>query len=107
MVARSLEKFGYRVLTAANGQAGLDALEADGEIDMLLTDVLLPGGMNGPQVADRATAENPELRVLFMSGYARDTIIEQGRLQADVRLLSKPFVPAELGRRVRETLDDA
>jgi len=107
MVARSLEKFGYRVLTAANGQAGLDALEADSEIDMLLTDVLLPGGMNGPQVADRATAENPELRDLFMSGYARDTIIEQGRLQADVRLLSKPFVPAELGRRVRETLDDA
>jgi CheY-like chemotaxis protein len=78
-----------------------------GSVDLLVTDILLPGGLNGQQVADLAGARHPDLRVLFMSGYARDSIIDQGRLRPDVRLLSKPFVPSELGQRVREILDES
>ena len=107
MVARSLKKLGYHVLTADAGQAGLDVLEKHGSVDLLVTDILLPGGLNGQQVADLAGARHPDLRVLFMSGYARDAIIDQGRLRPDVRLLSKPFVPSELGQRVREILDES
>ncbi len=106
MMARSLEKLGYKVLTAVTGPAGLQELERHGPVDLLLTDVLLPGGLNGQQLADQATASYPGLKVLFMSGYARDEIVDQGRLRTDVRLLSKPFSQSELGQRVRDILDE-
>ncbi len=106
MVARSLRRDGYEVVLADTGPAGLDLLHQHGNVDLLLTDVLLPGGKNGQQIADEAQASNPNLKVLFMSGYSRDAIIDQGRLRPDVHLLTKPFVPAELGRRVREVLDE-
>ena len=106
MVARSLKKFGYEVIAADSGQAGLAQLSEHGDVDLLLTDVLLPGGMNGQEIADLAHESQPKLKVLYMSGYSRDTIIDQGRLRPDVRLLSKPFIPADLGRRVREVLDE-
>ncbi|MDP6873400.1 MAG: PAS domain S-box protein [Alphaproteobacteria bacterium] len=107
MVARSLRRAGYEVILADAGQAGLDILaQRGGGVDLLLTDVLLPGGKNGQQVADEAQANDPNLKVLFMSGYSRDAIVDQGRIRPDVRLLTKPFVPAELSRRVREVLDE-
>ena len=75
------------------------------EVDLLLSDVLLPGGLNGQQVADAATAQRSDLKVLFMSGYSREAIVEQGRLLPGVQLLSKPFAPGVLTHRVREALD--
>ncbi len=107
MVARSLKRLGYEVIVADSGPEGLARLSEHGGVDLLLTDVLLPGGMNGQEIADLAQQSQPGLKVLFMSGYSRDAIIDQGRLRPDVRLLSKPFVPAELGRRVREVLDES
>ncbi|MFP6747529.1 MAG: ATP-binding protein [Alphaproteobacteria bacterium] len=107
MVARSLRKLGYEVLTVAAGPAGLAELERHGAVHLLLTDVMLPGGLNGQQLADQAAALYPDLKILFMSGYARDAIVDQGRLRADVRLLAKPFSQSELGRRVRDILDEA
>lgn len=74
-------------------------------IDMLLTDVLLPGGLNGQEVADPAQAKYPTLKVLFMSGYARDAIVDQGRLRPDVQLIGKPFTSSELQQQVIDTLD--
>ena len=75
-------------------------------MDLLLTDVLLPGGLNGQQAADQAALFCPDLKVLFMSGYAREAIIDQGRLRDNVRMLSKPFSPSELGKSVRDALDE-
>jgi PAS domain S-box-containing protein len=107
MVARSLNNFGYKVLIADNGQDGLAQLGQHDDVDLLLTDVLLPGGMNGQEIADLAQESHPKLKVLFMSGYSRDAIIDQGRLRPDVRLIAKPFVPIELGRRVRDVLNES
>jgi PAS domain S-box-containing protein len=106
MVARALRKQGYQVLVAENALAGLELLAANPDIDLLLTDIMLPGGLNGRQLADVAIAERPSLNVLFMSGYAKDDIVRQGRLNPDVRLLTKPFTPATLAQYVSEALDE-
>ena len=71
----------------------------------MLTDILLPGGINGQQIARQAQQERSDLKVLFMSGYSRDAIVHQGRLDPGVQLLSKPFSPVVLAKRVRGVLD--
>jgi PAS domain S-box-containing protein len=101
----SLTELGYRVLEAANGAQGLQLLAAHPEIKMLFTDVGLPGGMNGRQLADAARAQRPGLKVLFASGYARNAIVHDGRLDPGVELISKPFTHAALAARVRDILD--
>jgi PAS domain S-box-containing protein len=105
MVARTLRKNGYHVLVAGNGQEGLDILSDGGQVDLLLTDVMLPGGLNGRQLAGGARALAPSLKVLFMSGYSKDAIVEEGRLHPDGPLLVKPFLPSDLVGTVRELLD--
>jgi PAS domain S-box-containing protein len=106
MTATVLERYGYRVIEARDGTAALDAAAAhDGPIDLLLTDVIMPG-LNGRQLADRFAAVHPEARVLFMSGYAGEALSAQGALNSSVAFLAKPFLPAELARRVRAVLDD-
>ena len=106
MVHRALNKFGYKVHVANDGREGLALLSEQPDIDLLLTYILLPGQLNGRQVAEQALQAYPNLKVIFMSGYARDAIVEQGRLAAGVRLLSKPFNPSVLGEWVREILDE-
>jgi CheY-like chemotaxis protein len=104
--AQSLRELGYRVMEAANGQAALGLLEdANGSVDLLFTDIVLPGGMTGAIVAERARAIQPGLKVLFTTGYARDAIVHHGRLDPGVELLSKPFSYADLAARVRDLLD--
>ena len=105
MVSLVLKKLGYRILLADDGRYGLTQLSAHSNIDLLLTDVLLPGGMNGQELADAARDKHQALKVLFMSGYPRDAIVDQGRLKSGVQLLSKPFDPPDLAQRVREVLD--
>lgn len=100
--ARSL---GYRVVAAEDGVAGLAALERDGPFDLLLTDVVLPGPLNGGELAREARARAPGLKVLFMSGYTANAIGEQGRLDPGTDLLHKPFGVNELARRMRAALD--
>jgi signal transduction histidine kinase/ActR/RegA family two-component response regulator len=106
LTATVLEQYGYRVIEARDGAAALDAAAAhDGPIDLLLTDVIMPG-LNGRELADRFATVNPETRVLFMSGYAGEALSAQGVLDSSVAFLAKPFLPAELARRVRAVLDD-
>jgi PAS domain S-box-containing protein len=100
-----LEDLGYRVAAAADGAAGLRLLDATPDVALLFTDVGLPGGMNGRQLADAARQRRPTLKVLFTSGYARDAIVHHGRLDPGVELLAKPFSFATLAARVRRMLD--
>ena len=104
--AQALRDLGYRVIEAADGAAALRLIEADdGQIDLLFTDVVLPGGLDGRAVAERARQLRPDLKVLFTTGYARNAIVHQGRLDPGVELLSKPFAYADLAARVRDLLD--
>ena len=91
-----LEEFGYRVLAAADGESALDILDRERDVDLLFTDVVMPG-LNGFEVARLATAHRPELKVLFASGYATD-------LTPAGRLLKKPYRPAQLHREIEELL---
>jgi CheY-like chemotaxis protein len=105
-VAEQLESLGYRVLLAENGAAALPMVQQGDAIDLLLTDVIMPG-MSGRELADAARVLRPGLKVLYCSGYSEDAIIHQGRLDPGVQLLTKPFRRGELARRVREVLDAA
>jgi signal transduction histidine kinase len=100
-----LRELGYQVLEAADGPKALQILEARDDIALLFTDVVLPGGMTGAQVAARAKASHPKLKVLFTTGYARNAIVHHGRLDAGVQLLTKPFTFADLAAKVRAVLD--
>jgi signal transduction histidine kinase/CheY-like chemotaxis protein len=101
----SLTRFGYQVLAASCGPEALDLVRAHSEpVHLLLTDVVMPG-MNGRQLADLLTGIRPEIRVLFISGYAAEVIARNGVLPQDVSYLAKPFSPAGLAVKVREVLD--
>jgi PAS domain S-box-containing protein len=100
-----LRELGYRVIEAPDGSGGLRQLDAHREINLLFTDVGLPGGMNGRQLADEAQRRRAGLKVLFMSGYARNAIVHHGRLDPGVELIVKPFTYAGLAAKVRRVLD--
>jgi PAS domain S-box-containing protein len=100
-----LRELGYRVISAHDARAALDALDQETNISLLFTDVGLPHGVNGRQLADIATHRRPGLKVLFTTGYARNAIVHHGRLDPDVELVLKPFTQAELAKRVRRILD--
>jgi signal transduction histidine kinase len=101
----ALRELGYRVLEAGDGPSSLQLLERNPDITLLFTDVVLPGGMTGAQLAAQARGRWPSLKVLFTTGYARNAIVHHGRLDAGVQLITKPFTIAELAARVREVLE--
>jgi CheY-like chemotaxis protein len=103
LARRALERRGYRVLVARNGSAALEIALAHPEIELLLTDVVMPG-MSGPELAEVLRAQSPGLKVLFMSGYTDNAIIQHGLLDSGVAFLQKPFTPDGLARKVREIL---
>lgn len=101
----ALSELGYRVLEAGDGPAALLILADRPDISLLFTDVGLPFGMNGRQLAERATAIRPNLPVLFTSAYAASALVSNGRLEHGVELLSKPFSLPDLSQRVHRILD--
>jgi CheY-like chemotaxis protein len=101
----TLSELGYTVLFAENGREGLRMLESHPEIRLLFTDVGLPGGMNGRQLADEARKRYPKLKVLFTTGYARNAIVHNARLDPGVDLITKPFTQAALSSKLRDILD--
>jgi PAS domain S-box-containing protein len=100
----SLRELGFTVLEAHDGPSALRVLEAHPEIDLLFTDVGLPG-MSGRELVQQARQRRPEVKVLFTTGYARDAIVHQGRLDPGVELLAKPFTQIQLADRIRQVLD--
>jgi PAS domain S-box-containing protein len=105
-VHHQLSGLGYRVLVASSGPEALPIIRSEAAIDLLFTDVVMPGGMTGRQLADAARAIRPGLRVLFTTGFTENAIVHQGRLDADARLLSKPYRRVDLARRIRDSLDE-
>jgi PAS domain S-box-containing protein len=103
--AEVLRELGYRVFEAADGPSALALLQANRQIDLLFTDVVLPGGMSGSVLAKEAAKLQPGIRTLFTTGYARNAIVHHGRLDPGVELLTKPFSYADLAARVRDILD--
>ncbi|TPG49293.1 response regulator [Roseomonas nepalensis] len=104
LVAEILEDLGYTAIEAADGAAGLKVLQSDVRIDLLVTDVGLPGGMNGRQVADAARVARPDLKVLFITGYAENAVLSHGHLEAGMHVLTKPFAMDVLAARIRELI---
>jgi CheY-like chemotaxis protein len=100
-----LRDLGYGVLEAATGLAALRILADNANIQLLFTDIGLPGGMTGRQLADQAAVLHPGLRILYTTGYARNAVVHNGVLDAGVELLVKPFTYAMLASRVRGLLD--
>ncbi len=102
-----LRELGYSVLTARNGPEALALLRANERIDILFTDVVLPQGMNGRQLATEAAVLRPALPVLFTTGYARNAIIHNGQLDADVQFVAKPYTQRDIAQKLRAVIDAA
>jgi PAS domain S-box-containing protein len=103
-VTAQLTGLGYRAVAAADGPAALEKLKNGERFDLLFTDVVMPGGISGRQLADAAEKIRPGLKVLYTSGYTDDTIMHHGRLDPGVLLLQKPYRKGELARMVRQAL---
>ncbi|RYE51692.1 MAG: response regulator, partial [Hyphomicrobiales bacterium] len=99
-----LSEFGYNVIEVADGPEAMKVLASEQRIDLLITDVGLPNGINGRQVADAARQHRPTLKVLFVTGYAENAVLNHGHLEPGMHLLTKPFAGDDLGRRVRELI---
>jgi PAS domain S-box-containing protein len=100
----SLRELGFTVLEARDGPSALKQLERHPEVQLLFTDVGLPG-INGAQLVAAAREQRPDIKVLFTTGYARNAIVHQGRLDAGVKLITKPFTRSQLAARIRDVLD--
>ena len=105
LIADVLGDLGYGALEAADGAAGLSILRTNARIDLLVTDVGLPGGMNGRQVADAARELRPGLKVLFITGYAENAVLSHGHLDSGMHVLTKPFTIDALAERMRSLIE--
>lgn len=105
VVTIMLRNLGYRVLEAGTGPEALALLDKSDDIDLLFTDVVMPGGMTGMELVSQARQRHPDLKVLYTTGFSRTTVLEQGAQQSGELMLNKPYRKEELAAAVRETLD--
>jgi CheY-like chemotaxis protein len=103
-ICATLHDLNYHVLQAGDARSALEVLDGEGHIDLLLSDVILPGP-NGRELADAALVKRPTLKVLFMTGYSRNAIVHQGRLDEGVQLIQKPLTQTSLAAKIRDVLD--
>jgi len=106
LVEELLQEVGYKVLTASDGQQALQQLEKEPGIDLLFSDVVMPGGLNGYELAEQAVAKCPGLKVLLTSGYTEMVVARNGQAQFEANLLSKPYTQADLTQKIRLCLDE-
>ena len=93
------------VIEASDGPSGMRIVQSDARIDLLITDVGLPNGMNGRQVADAARQLRPGLKVLFITGYAENAVVGNGHLDKGMQIIAKPFEMDVLARKIREIVE--
>ena len=105
LITDILEDLGYLAIEASDSAAGLKVLQSDARIDLLVTDVGLPGGMNGRQMADAARVRRPDLKVLFITGYAENAILSNGHLAPGMAVLTKPFAIDTMAARIRSMIE--
>jgi len=105
LIVEVLEEAGYVAIEANDGPGGLKVLQSSTPVDLLITDVGLPGGMNGRQVADAGRVLRPELKVLFITGYAENAVVGNGHLDPGMQVITKPFDIRALGEKVREMIE--
>ncbi|SDD77071.1 PAS domain S-box-containing protein [Paracidovorax valerianellae] len=105
LIAEELENLGYQVISVGDGPAGLHILQSERRVDLLLTDVGLPGGLNGRQVADAARVTRPDLKVLFITGYAENAAVGNGLLEYGMEVITKPFDVGALAGKVQEMIE--
>jgi len=103
-VVAQIKRLGYETLAARNAAEALEVISSQRRIDLLFTDVIMPGGLNGRQLASEAQKRRPQLKVLYTSGYTENAIVHHGRLDAGVLLLPKPYVSSDLARMLRIAL---
>jgi CheY-like chemotaxis protein len=106
MSQRILKQCGYKVISRNDGLEAVEYAEKNGarDIQLLFTDVIMPK-MNGKEAAEKIQAINPDIKVLYCSGYSQDTMLQQGTIGVDFQMIQKPFSPAALTKKVREVLD--
>ncbi|MEA2744367.1 MAG: hypothetical protein QOG25_2738, partial [Acetobacteraceae bacterium] len=102
-----LQEHGYNTIEAEDGASGLKVLQSAARIDLLISDVGLPGGMNGRQMADAARIGRPDLKVLFITGYAPSAVVGSGRLEQGMQVMTKPFALDALAARVNDLISEA
>jgi CheY-like chemotaxis protein len=105
LITDVLEESGYIIASAGDGASAMQILQSDIRVDLLITDVGLPGGMNGRQVADAARKIRPGLKVLFITGYAENAVIGNGDLEPGMEVMTKPFEISGLAAKVRDLID--
>jgi CheY-like chemotaxis protein len=103
-VVAQLKSLGYTPIAAANGAAALALVDAGEKFDLLFTDVIMPGGMNGRELAEEINRRRPGTKVLFTSGYTENAIVHHGRLDAGVALLNKPYRKKDLAEKIRQVI---
>jgi len=103
-VLTQIQSLGYTTLSASNGAEALAAIDSGKPIDLLFTDIIMPGNMNGRELAKQAAIRRPEIKVLFTSGYTENAIIHHGRLDPGVLLLAKPYRRSDLASLIRAAL---
>jgi PAS domain S-box-containing protein len=106
LIVETVEEAGYNALEAEDGPSGLKILQSETKVDLLITDVGLPGGMNGRQVADAARVSRPDLKVLFVTGYAENAAIAHGYLEPNMAVMTKPFVMADLAEKISDMIEN-
>jgi CheY-like chemotaxis protein len=104
LVTEVLGELGYNTIEAEDGPSGLKILQSARAIDLLITDVGLPGGTNGRQLADAARLTRPNLKILFITGYAENAVIGNGQLLPGMHVLTKPFALDALTRRIKQVI---
>jgi CheY-like chemotaxis protein len=102
-----LASLGYRVVSASSGAEALEVLEGEGDVDLLFTDVVMPGNIGGRALAEKARQMRPGIKVLFASGYFEGALVGKGELETDVKFLTKPYIKRELAKKIEETLKSA
>jgi CheY-like chemotaxis protein len=104
LVVDVLQELGYTAIEAGDGHSGLKMLQSAARVDLLITDIGLPGGLNGRQVADAARKLRPDMKVLFITGYAENAVLSHGRIDAGMQVMTKPFAMEGLASRIQSLL---